>query len=590
VGNAGTVLVTQNRGASWTAQASGTVRDLYGVSCVRTFACLFAGNFGTVGLTVDGGTWSAVNMPTANDLRSVVFQDLNRAWVTGVGGTILANQTLTLGCSIVSVSGNPLMGTMAGAQVPFTATSTGCPNPRYEFWLRPELSNTWQLVQSYSASATYTWNSTGAQPGSEFVSVWARDATSSAAYDSFTSINYLVYPAAPCSSVTESATPPSPTLAGTQVTFTATATGCSSPSYQFWLLTPGASAWTIVRPYSSTATYSWNTTGSAAGIYSYSVWVRDASSTAGYDAFFPGTTYTLTTNACTSVTASAAPASPQAAGTAVTITAGASGCSNPRYTFWILPPGGSWTIALANSSTAIFNWNTTGLVAGTYSYSVWVRDVTSTGSYDAYFPGTAYTLTSTPCTSVTAFAAPASPQSAGTIVTITASAPGCTNARYEFWTLAPGGSWMIAQAYSSNASFTWNTTPPAGVYRYSVWVRDASSAGSYDAYVPGTTYALTTTPCTSVTASAAPASTATRGTTVVITATASGCSNARYEFWILAPGGSWTVAQAYSTSATFNWTTTGLPAGTYRYSVWVRDASSATSYDAFFPGTAFALT
>jgi hypothetical protein len=291
------------------------------------------------------------------------------------------------------------------------------------------------------------------------------------------------------------------------------------------------------------------------------------------------------------VTASAAPATPQTTGTPVTITASSAGC-NPRYEFWILPPGGSWTIMQAYSSTATFGWTTTGLSAGTYYYSVWVRDAASGASYDAYFPGTAYTVTSTstPCTSVTASAAPASPQGAGTPVAITASASGCPNARYEFWILTPGGSWTIAQSYSGAATFNWNTTPPAGIYRYSVWVRDASSESGYDAFFPGTTYTLTTTPCTSVTASPAPSSPQAHGTPVTITASASGCSNPRYEFWILAPGASWTIVQTYSSTATFSWNTTGLPAGIYRYSVWVRDNSSAAAYDAYFPGTTYTLT
>src|SRR5260370_26788968 len=85
--------------------------------------------------------------------------------------------------------------------------------------------------------------------------------------------------------------------------------------------------------------------------------------------------------ACTSVTASAAPASPQAPGTAVTFTGVASGCgSTPLYQFWILPPGSStWTIAQAYSSSATFNWTTTGLAAGLYHFSVWVRDSSSSG-------------------------------------------------------------------------------------------------------------------------------------------------------------------------------------------------------------------
>ena len=71
-----------------------------------------------------------------------------------------------------------------------------------------------------------------------------------------------------------------------------------------------------------------------------------------------------------------------------------------------------------------------------------------------------------------------------------------------------------------------------------------------------------------------------------------------YQFWMLAPGSStWTIAQPYSTSATFNWDTSALPAGTYRFSVWVRDASSTGTIssslgtcDAFVGGTAYILT
>jgi len=88
-----------------------------------------------------------------------------------------------------------------------------------------------------------------------------------------------------------------------------------------------------------------------------------------------------------------------------------------------------------------------------------------------------------------------------------------------------------------------------------------------------------------------PASPQASGTAITITASASGCPNARYEFWIQNPGSStWTIVQAYSATNTFNWTTTGLPLGTYKYSVWVRDASSGASYDTYFPGTAFTLT
>ena len=401
-----------------------------------------------------------------------------------------------------------------------------------------------------------------------------------------------------CSAAQMGAAPSAPQPVGTTVQFSGTSGGCPNPRYQFWTLAPGSSTWTVAQGYSSNATFSWNTAGKAPGTYHVSLWARDATSPGvnsnglgSYDAFVPGSAYTLNPITCTSAGASPVPSSPQTAGTAVTITATASGCPNPRYQFWIQVPGSStWSIAQAYSTSATFNWNTTP-PAGTYRYSVWARDASSTAAYDAFAPGTAYTLTTQHCTSASASAAPASPQAAGTTVTVTGSASGCPNPRYEFWVQAPGGSWRVLQAYSSSATFTWNTTPPAGTYRYSVWVRDASSTAGYDTYFPGTAYTLTTTPCTSASASATPASPQTAGTTVTITASASGCSNPRYEFWVQTPGSStWTVVLAYSSSATFNWNTTGLPAGNYRYSVWVRDASSGAAYDAYFPGTAYTLS
>jgi hypothetical protein len=436
------------------------------------------------------------------------------------------------------------------------------------------------LVMTLPASAT-TATFTGLSPGVTYTfTVTAKNAVGQ---DTLTAYWR-------CTVANLGAAPASPQPSGSTVQLSGTSAGCPNPLYQFWVLAPGSSTWTVAKAYSASATLNWNTSGLMAGTYYVSLWVRDTTSGASYDTYFPGTVYSLTTTPCGSATASAAPASPSVAGTTVTFTSSATSCPYPFYEFWILPPGGSWTLARAYSSSATFAWSSTGLPAGTYLYSVWARDSGSTTSYDSYFPGTAYTLTSTACTSVTASAAPASPQAAGTPVTITASASGCPNARYEFWILPPRGSWTIAQPYSSSGTFNWNTTPPAGTYLYSVWVRDNSSAAAYDSFFPGTAYRLTTTPCTSVTASAAPASPQAHGTTITISASTAGCTNPRYEFWILAPGGSWTIAQAYSNTATFSWNTTALAPGTYLYSVWVRDASSGASYDAYFPGTAYTLT
>jgi hypothetical protein len=139
-------------------------------------------------------------------------------------------------------------------------------------------TGSWIIQQPYSTSNTWTWNSAGAHAGAERFGVWVRDASSlNAAFDQVASIPYTVT-ITPCTSVTASATPPSPSAAGTAVTITGTAVGCSSPLYEFWMLAPGSSTWTLIQPYWPSASLSWNTTGKPTGTYRFSVWVRDYSS------------------------------------------------------------------------------------------------------------------------------------------------------------------------------------------------------------------------------------------------------------------------------------------------------------------------
>jgi hypothetical protein len=260
----------------------------------------------------------------------------------------------------------------------------------------------------------------------------------------------------------------------------------------------------VVQAYSTIASYTWISTGLPAGTYGISVWVLDSSNpnTNVYDVN-DGHDFTLTAG-CPYMNAFTSPSSPQPVGTnPVNIYGGTVGCPYPEYRFWILAPGSTWTIvrdytAYGSYKYNVYPWNTSGILGGTYYISVWVREsgtqgatCGSSGCYDAFVPGFAFTLTATPCTAVSASARPWSPQADGTVVTIVAGASGCPNPLYEFWILPPGGSWTIMQSYSSTATFTWYTISPAGTYYYSVWSRDVSSSASYDAYFPGTAYTLT---------------------------------------------------------------------------------------------------
>jgi hypothetical protein len=229
-------------------------------------------------------------------------------------------------------------------------------------------------------------------------------------------------------------------------------------------------------------TWTWNTTGLAAGTYQVGVWARQPGSANSYDAFGI-TTFVLGAAGCNTAGLTPSATSPQTPGTAVVLTASAGGCTGPQYQFWLLPPGGSWTVKQSFSASTTWTWNTTGYVSGSYQVGVWAKATGSTSAYDAYFIGT-YQLTIGPCTSAALSAGPASPQAAGTTITLTASSTGCTAPSYEFWLLPPPGStWSVLQPYITGTTFAWNTTGlAAGPYRIGVWAKQAGSSNSYDTY------------------------------------------------------------------------------------------------------------
>jgi len=568
--------------------------------------------------------FSATHFTTPSEAGSQIF----------VGsGNVVRSFKMVSGCRSVTVSANPPSPAGTGTSVTLTAIASGCPNPDYQFWVLPPGGSAYQLLQAYSTTATFTWNTTGLAPGDYRFSIWARDANSTGAYgnqfgrwDAYD--NSLVYALATpaCSGLSASAAPASPAGIGTAVTVSAQASGCpdANPLYQFWILPPGGSAYQLQQAYSTSRIFSWNTSGLAPGDYRFSIWARDANSTGVYgnqfgrwDAYNNSILYTLTGPACSGLSASAAPTSPAGIGTPVAINAQATGCTdpNPLYQFWVLPPGGTaYQLGQGYSTNSTFSWSTSGIAPGSYRFSIWARDANSTGlsgnqfgRWDTYDNNLVYALTS--CSSISATVLPPSPSGVGRTITVTAQSMGCPtpNPLYEFWVLPPGGTaYQLGQAFSTNSTFSWSTSGLApGSYRFSVWARDANSSGAYgnqfgswDAYNNDTLYTLTS--CSGLQVTVSPASPAASGTTVTVTAQASGCPdpNPQYQFWVLPPGGTaYQLVQAYSTSSTFTWNTTGLAAGSYRFSVWVRDTNSAGaqsnqfgSWDAYNNNTVYSLT
>src|SRR5207245_4927505 len=66
-------------------------------------------------------------------------------------------------CATAAVSADKASPQLSGTTVTFTASSTGCANPRYAFWVQyPDLG--WHFVQAFGGP-TLAWNTLGLKAG-----------------------------------------------------------------------------------------------------------------------------------------------------------------------------------------------------------------------------------------------------------------------------------------------------------------------------------------------------------------------------------------------------------------------------------------
>jgi hypothetical protein len=477
-------------------------------------------------------------------------------------------------CSQPSLSGAPPSPSATGTSVVFTASTTVCPNPRYRFWVGR--SGNWTIAQDYSAASTFTWNATGLA-GTYGIEVDVRDATSSVPYDAVRNITYNLNA---CTAAGIGASPSSPQLPGATITVTGSATCPGTPTYRFWVGQGGG--WSIVQDYSTANTFSWSTTGKPFGTYGLEVDVRDQGATAGYEKV-ANMSYFLGSAPCTTPTLGAGPASPGPTGGSVVFTATTSGCPTPNYRFWV-GQGGAWTIVQDYSATNTFNWTSTGK-AGSYGIEVDVRNAGSAVPYD-HVRNITYSLVG--CSAAHLATDKTSPQAPGATVILTGSSTCPGTPQYRFW-VGKNGTWTTVQDFSATSTFSWNTTGKLqGTYGLEVDVRDQGATASYEA-VATLTFVLFATPCTSAGISTDHTSPQPHGTTIVVTGSATCAGTPEYRFWVRDATGHWSIAQDYSSSNTFSWNTTGLPAGTYGLEVDVRNQGSTAVYETV-ANTTFGIT
>jgi len=332
-------------------------------------------------------TWNWLTSGAASGTYTIAAQARNATGTssaTGFDAETLINFVLSptgaAAITAMDIVTAPVSPQSVGTPVSFTATNVigGSAASKYQFWLK-DTSGVYTLVQPYSSSNIFNWDTAGLLPGIYTVAVQAKNADSAAGYDVERVVTYdiLSPPSPPATSLEVLASAGSPQAAGTPVSFTATAGGSTgSYQYQFWLKDTSG-VYTLVQPYSASGVYNWNTVGLLPGAYTVAVQAKSSGSAAGFDVETV-VSYVILPPPATALELLVSPGSPQTAGIPVSITATAGGGSGTYlYQFWMKDTFGVYSLVQPYSAANVFNWNTAALPAGTYSIAVQAQSLGS---------------------------------------------------------------------------------------------------------------------------------------------------------------------------------------------------------------------
>jgi hypothetical protein len=232
----------------------------------------------------------------------------------------------------------------------------------------------------------------------------------------------------------------------------------------------------------------------------------------------------------------------------------------------------------------VTSYRVDGLVEGqTYYFAVTAED-TSGNESGFSIERSAQATTSQP-SSVALTASMGNPQVEGATVRFSASASGGSgNFEYRFYENGPhtNGNWVTVRDYSSSNTLDWNTTGKVGQSIIVVWCRnagtqpDSSSVASVGRYFTVNAASGSAPQPSSAALSTSMSSPQIEGTSVRLTASASGGSgDYEYRFYENGPhtNGNWIVARDYASSNTLDWDTAGK-VGQSVIVVWCRNAGT----------------
>jgi hypothetical protein len=152
-------------------------------------------------------------------------------------------------CAGGRILASPFPFSAPGATVTLSGFSGSCGTPEFRFLLLAPGATTWVFKTAYSATSTYSWNTTGAQPGVWQIGVWIRAVGSTARYQTYGLGTYsLVIPYCTSASISYAET----VTTTADLTLFPAATGCTSQLYQWLELIPGSTTWVTAQVYGGT--------------------------------------------------------------------------------------------------------------------------------------------------------------------------------------------------------------------------------------------------------------------------------------------------------------------------------------------------
>ncbi|MCY2990966.1 MAG: calcium-binding protein [Planctomycetota bacterium] len=180
---------------------------------------------------------------------------------------------------------SPPSGRVApGSMLEFRAAGQGGTGAyEYRYWFRAR-AGVWTIVRDYSSQPTWQWYTDGVTSDVYYVGVEVRTAGSSSTRDGVTDVTLIVSPLAPATGIELSADRTGRIPPGSTVTFTAQGQGGTEAyEYRFWLRSRSGDS-SIVREYSTDATWRWDTSAASVDIDYVGVEVRVLGSPADREA------------------------------------------------------------------------------------------------------------------------------------------------------------------------------------------------------------------------------------------------------------------------------------------------------------------